>query len=107
MAELIEVHTTVEGQEKAADLAHDILRAGLAASIDLSPVTRLVRWETGVEETGAWKVAALTVDTRLPALRQRIERAHGDAVVPPILTFPVTTGSEAYLEWLHNEIDLS
>jgi hypothetical protein len=80
MAETVEVHTTVEGQERAVELAHTILRAGLAHSIDLSPVAG-----SGAEggEISTWKLSALTTGAWLAAVEEHFERARCD-VVPPL-----------------------
>ncbi|GAA1680371.1 hypothetical protein GCM10009733_091430 [Nonomuraea maheshkhaliensis] len=82
MAETIEVHTNVEGEDRAVDLAHHLLRTGLAVSIDLAPVAG-----SGSDGGGMWKISVLTTGDRLAAVEEEFGRAHG-GTVPSVLTFP-------------------
>jgi periplasmic divalent cation tolerance protein len=104
MAEFIEVRTTVEGREVATQLAHGIVSAGLAASVEISETTRVIRWDVGIEEAALWQLAIVTIEGLLPALREQILQGRDDEN-PPITTTPMEAGSERYLEWLRREIN--
>ncbi|MEV1172102.1 divalent cation tolerance protein CutA [Nonomuraea sp. NPDC049784] len=97
--EFVEAHITVEGQKKASPLAYGLLHAELAASIDISEVTRLVRGEAGIEETSAWQLAVKVPEPRLAAIVEHIRKKYVDEQIP-ILTFPVLGESREYPDWL-------
>ncbi len=104
MAEFIEVRTTVEGREAATQLAHGIVGAKLAASVEISETTRVIRWDVGIEGAALWQLAIVTTESLLPALRKHILESQEDEN-PPITTTPLEAGSERYREWLHSEIN--
>ncbi|MCK2212500.1 hypothetical protein MF672_001600 [Actinomadura sp. ATCC 31491] len=90
MAEFIEVRTTVEGHEKAAALAHEILGAGLATSIDIDEVSSSAG-------TARWQLTLITTGVQAPEMEELI-RASGDA--GPIDSRPVTHDIDSYPDWL-------
>lgn len=92
MTEFIEVRTTVEGDERAAALAHGILGAGLATSIDIA--------EAPSERPGeiAWELTLVTTDQHAATIERRLRQA-GAGVV----TAPVAHDADAYPDWLTGE----
>ncbi|MFG1704495.1 divalent cation tolerance protein CutA [Nonomuraea sp. M3C6] len=102
MAEFIEVHITIEGHEKASRLAHSLLHTGLAASIDIGEVTRLIRRENGIEEASAWQLAVITTASQLAAIEQHVGENHRDEEIP-ILALPTSSGNQAQLDWLRDQ----
>jgi uncharacterized protein involved in tolerance to divalent cations len=106
MAEYIEVSTTVEGREKATELAHGILRANLGASIQICQVATLTRWDIGIEDTAGWRLAITTTPTLYPQLEKHIRESHDDDD-PPIVITSIMGGGNSYLDWLRRELDPS
>jgi uncharacterized protein involved in tolerance to divalent cations len=104
MAEFIEVRTTVEGREAATQLAHSIVGARLAASVEISETTRVIRWDVGIEDAALWRLTIITTESLFPALRKHILEGQEDEN-PPLTTTPLEAGSERYREWLRTEID--
>ncbi|MFG1706417.1 hypothetical protein ACFLIM_24785 [Nonomuraea sp. M3C6] len=88
MAQFIEVRTTIEGHEKAAELAHGILRAGLATSIDITEVPH------PADET-AWELTLITTERQAPTLERHIRETGC-----PIVSRPVTHDIDNYPDWL-------
>ncbi|MEW9551279.1 hypothetical protein [Nonomuraea sp. NPDC050783] len=93
MAEFIEVRTTVEGHEKAAALAHEILRAALATSIDIDEVPS----PTASAGTPAWQLTLITTDGQAPALEELIRASDQAGTVD---SRPVTYDIDSYPDWL-------
>ncbi|GAA3551624.1 hypothetical protein GCM10022419_034910 [Nonomuraea rosea] len=96
MTEFIEVRTTIEGHEKAAELAHGILRAGLATSIDLSEVAQ----PAARHDMTTWQLTLITTERQAPILEQHI-RDIGESI--PISRQPVNHDIDHYPDWLIND----
>ncbi|MEQ4717751.1 hypothetical protein [Nonomuraea sp. B19D2] len=91
MAEFIEVRATIEGHERAAALAHAILGAGLAASIDIAEVPSARPGEI------TWELILITTDRQAATLERHIrETGEGCSVV----SAPVTHELDGYPDWL-------
>ncbi|MFC4122677.1 hypothetical protein [Nonomuraea zeae] len=96
MTEFIEVRTTIEGHEKAAELAHGILRSGLATSIDLTEVAQ----PAAPHDRTTWQLTLITTEQQAPALELHIRDVDRHA---PISRQPVSEDIDAYPDWLIND----
>ncbi|WP_433433222.1 hypothetical protein [Nonomuraea sp. CA-141351] len=91
MAEFIEVRATIEGYKEAAALAHAILSAGLAVSIDIAEVPSARPGEI------TWELTLITTDRHAATLERHIrETGEGCTVV----STPVTHDADGYPDWL-------
>ncbi|SDM68495.1 hypothetical protein [Nonomuraea jiangxiensis] len=93
MSEFIEVHTTIEGHERAAELIHGILGADLATSIDISEVPR-AGGSSG--DITTWELTFITPARRVPDLERHIKERDGGLIV----SLPVTHDLNDYPDWL-------
>ncbi|MEW1839669.1 hypothetical protein AB0392_17130 [Nonomuraea angiospora] len=91
MAEFIEVRATVEGDERAAALAHGIFSAGLAASIDIAEVP------SPRHGTTVWELTLITTDGQVPTLERHIRETAGGCSVT---SRPVTQDADGHPDWL-------
>jgi hypothetical protein len=91
MAEFIEVRATIIGHGKAAALAHGILDAGLATSIDIGEVPC---------GESMWELTLITTEQRAPILEQHIRDA---GETGPIVARPVTHDVDGYPDWLTDQ----
>ncbi|NUS05624.1 MAG: hypothetical protein HOV97_24070 [Nonomuraea sp.] len=95
MAAFVEVRTTIEGHEQAAALAHAILLAGLATSIDIA--------EVPAEEAGsAWQLTLIAPESEAAALERHI-RANGEG--GPVESHPIAHDLDDYPDWLTEDTD--
>ncbi|GAA4912128.1 hypothetical protein HD597_012250 [Nonomuraea thailandensis] len=93
MAEFVEVRMTIGSHERAAELAHGILLAGLATSIDIAeaPDQALLRDEL------AWQLTLITTDEQVPALERHVRDAGAEG---PVDCRPVIHDFEGHPDWL-------
>ncbi|NRQ36782.1 hypothetical protein HII36_33835 [Nonomuraea sp. NN258] len=89
MAEFVEIRATVEGHEKAAEVAHAILCEGLATSIEISEVPSP---GPGI----SWQLTLIAPATDRDRLERRLERAGGDLAA----AVPVQAGFDPCPDWL-------
>jgi len=95
MAEFVEVRTTIEGHEQAAELAHSILLAGLATSIDIAEVP-------AVTAGSAWQLTLIAPRAQAAELERHI-RANGES--GPVESQPVLHDVDSYPDWLTEDTD--
>ena len=96
MAEFFEVRTTIEGRERAAGLAHGILLAGLATSIDIAEVPH----PAPHRDDTAWQLTLITTERQVCTLERHI-RETGEET--PIDSEPVTHDIDRYHDWLTDD----
>ena len=104
MTDYIQVITTVEKRTDAETIADQLIYQRLAACVQISePVQSRYRWQGKVASASEH---VLTIKSRLnifDELCALIEEIH-PYDVPEILAFRIEQGSDAYLEWLGNEL---
>ncbi|GAA3666997.1 hypothetical protein GCM10022224_033860 [Nonomuraea antimicrobica] len=96
MAEFLEVHTTIEGQERAAELAHGILLAGLATSIDIAEVPHPAPTPDGT----AWQLTLITTERQVRTLERHIRETGGERAID---REPVVHDGDGHPDWLAGE----
>ncbi|SDJ58538.1 hypothetical protein SAMN05421874_102312 [Nonomuraea maritima] len=69
MGEFTEVRATIFGHENAAELAHAILSAGLASSIDIAEVP------APHQDEPAWELTLVTPAPQAPLVEERLRQA--------------------------------
>ena len=100
--ELVQVQTTLATAGAAAELAHMILDARLAACVQQYPIQSMYHWQGKQENTAE---IALTAKTRaaLAAPLMDFIRQHHPYQVPEILALPVLDSLPAYRDWVYAE----
>lgn len=97
----IVVLVTVPSQEKAREIAFQLVEKGLAACVNmLSPINSIFTWEGKVEEQ---QEVLLIVKSRQAIFQDKLLPAILEAhpyQLPEILALPVLEGNPAYLDWI-------
>ncbi len=94
------VLVTIPNLRLARRLAHSVLRARLAACVNLVPRIESHYWWQGKLETGAEVLMILkTTRQRLAALEQHILERH-PYDTPEFLALPLLAGAKRYLDWI-------
>lgn len=104
MTEYIQVMTTVDSSEDAQDIAEALVERRLAGCVQVvGPITSTYRWEGAVTTDEEWLCLIKTSADLYPILERELEALH-PYDVPEILALPVVRGSQAYLDWLGDEL---
>jgi periplasmic divalent cation tolerance protein len=93
------VLTTVATEEQAAELAHGMVGAGLAACVHMSAVRSVYRWEGAVCDEPEWRLAIKTTGAQYAKLEEHIRANHAYAT-PEIVKLPIAGGLAEYLAWM-------
>ena len=99
---IVIVQTTVASRREALRLANLIVKARLAACVQVTPIHSTYRWQNKVEQSAEWLLAAKTQGARTKALMAFIRRHH-PYELPEIIALSVKQVLPAYRQWVLRE----
>ncbi len=102
MADHLQVVTTTDSEETAAELARGVVRAGLGACVQVAQVRSFYVWDGEAQDDPEWQLQVKTSAGRSDELIAQLRREH-NYDVPEIIALPITGGSEDYLAWIDEE----
>jgi periplasmic divalent cation tolerance protein len=96
----IAVFITAANAEEAGRLADALVEERLAACVQMLPQMESVyRWQGKIERQKEVLLIAKTVASKFAELDKKVRALHSYET-PEIVAFPLTAGSEPYLQWL-------
>ncbi len=99
---IVVVQTTVASRRDALRLAGLLVKARLAACVQVIPIHSTYRWHNKVEQSAEWLLAAKTRSARTKALMAFIRRHHPYAL-PEIMALSIAQVLPAYRQWVFRE----
>ena len=100
MTDVVLIFSTVPEDWDVAGLADALVRDGLAACVQVSPVmTSTYRWQGTIETARERQVVIKTTVDRVAAVEATLHARH-PYQVPEFLVVGVQGGSGAYLNWI-------
>ena len=99
---IVIVQTTVASRREALRLAGLMVKARLAACVQVIPIHSTYRWHNKIEQSAEWLLAAKTRSARTKALMAFIRRHH-PYELPEIMAVSVTRVLPAYRQWVLRE----
>lgn len=97
--EYIVVLTTVASEQDAAELAHSLVEARLAACVHIDALRSIYRWQGDVHDEPEWRLVIKTRADRYAEVEQFIKTHHAYQI-PEIIQVDITGGSGDYLRWI-------
>ena len=98
--EAIVVFMTAANAEEAGRMAERLVEARLAACVQILPqMESIYRWQGKIERQKEVLLIAKTVTSKFAELETEVRALHSYKT-PEIVAFPLTAGSEPYLQWL-------
>jgi periplasmic divalent cation tolerance protein len=105
-SEPIVVFMTAANGEEAARLADMLVGANLAACVQILPeIESVYRWQGGIERQPEVLLIAKTSRSKFQDLDREVRALHSYDT-PEIVAVPIVAGSERYLRWLDESLDL-
>lgn len=99
------VLTTLGAEVNAASFARTLVEEGLAACVNVLPaMTSTYRWKGAIEQEREQQVIIKTVEGSLAELDRRVHELH-PYDLPEFLVIRVSSGSDAYLRWLAENVE--
>lgn len=93
------VFTTASSQNEATTIAAALIKAKLAACINIFPVHSVYTWQGKVESEDEWQLIIKADLTQFAAIEAKIRAVHSYDV-PELIALPIVQGSEPYLQWI-------
>jgi periplasmic divalent cation tolerance protein len=104
MTDIALVLTTVAADERAEQVARQLVEDRLAACVNLyPPMVSMYRWKGAVERDAERQMVIKTTRDRLDALQMRLRELHSYEL-PEFVVLAVENGSEAYLSWVREQV---
>ncbi|QDS97601.1 divalent-cation tolerance protein CutA [Adhaeretor mobilis] len=104
MTNFLILSTTTSHREAAQKIANALVESRLAACVQIAgPVTSVYRWQGKVEQAQEWTLSVKTSQSHFEEVIAKIARLH-DYDCPEIIATPIVAGSEAYLQWLGEQL---
>lgn len=100
---LVEIRTTFPTRAAAVACGEQLVRAGLAACVQVEgPITSIYRWQGGVETAEEWRCGCKTSPAGRDACLAAISRLHGYET--PELIVSDVAASAAYAAWVRASV---
>lgn len=100
MSDKLLVITTLPDQAAAEQLAKRLVKAGLAACVNIgAPMTSIYRWDGDMQRGTEVMLTIKTTDQRYPRLEAAIVDGH-PYELPELIAIPITAGLPGYLAWI-------
>jgi periplasmic divalent cation tolerance protein len=104
MTDIAVVLTTVAADERAEQVARQLVEDRLAACVNVyPPMVSVYRWKGSVERDAERQMVIKTTRDRLDALEVRLRELHSYEL-PEFVVVAVESGSEAYLSWVREQV---
>jgi periplasmic divalent cation tolerance protein len=104
MSDVVQVTTSTGTREVAERIAAELVDLRLAACAQVSgPVTSTYRWRGKIENAEEWLCTAKTSPQHVPAIQELLRRLH-PYELPELVATPIVGGSEAYLQWVVEQL---
>jgi periplasmic divalent cation tolerance protein len=101
---LIEIATTVATREEALRLAHALVSQGLAACVQVEPITSVYRWQGQVHEDAEHRLTGKTTAGRYAAAEAALRALH-PYQLPAIQAVPVSHASADTAAWVRASVE--
>jgi periplasmic divalent cation tolerance protein len=94
------VYVTCPSLKEAEHIAETVVNERLAACVNIfSGVMSVYLWQGTLEKEQEVFLLIKTMQTKLPALQERLLALHS-YTVPEFIALPILSGSPAYLQWI-------
>lgn len=99
---IIVVHTTAANMDEAKNIANTLVGRGLAACVNIHPISSIYKWKGNVEEEGEIELSIKTTSEMLEEVKKTIISVHSYEL-PALLWWPADS-EDKYAQWIVNSI---
>ncbi|HOL21749.1 MAG TPA: divalent-cation tolerance protein CutA [bacterium] len=100
----IQVFTTTGSRKDAEKIAEELVKNKLAACVQIFPVSSIYRWKGRIDRSREYLCIIKSKGGLYKKIEETIKEIH-PYEVPEIISFPISSGSKDYLEWLAEETE--
>src|SRR5512140_2678285 len=99
------VLTTTGTREEAGKIARALVERQLAACVNIVAIESVYRWKEKVESAQEWLLLVKTTAEAFDDIEGGIKELHSYEL-PECMVISVEGGSEEYLEWIGDNVDV-
>jgi len=104
MIDCIVILVTAGSETEAETIAWALVEEQLAACVNIvSPLRSIYRWEGKIADDREWLLVIKTGAERFSAIEARVKALHSYQT-PEVIAVPIVQGSDAYLQWLAENV---
>ena len=104
MSEYVQITTTTGTRHDAEQIASELVSRRLAGCVQITgPIASTFRWQGKVESAEEWMCTVKTSQAQLGAIQKLFGEIH-PYEVPEVIATPIVDGSDAYLNWLGEQL---
>ena len=104
MTDIVIILTTAPADDRAEQLARQLVDERLAACANVyPPMVSVYRWKGQVEREAERQIVMKTTRDRVAALETRLKELHAYEL-PEFVVMPAEGGSAAYLAWVRGQV---
>ena len=97
---------TAGTKDEAAKIARVLVERRLAACVNVvGPMESVYRWKGTIESAQEWLLVVKTMAKAVDEISARVQELHSYEL-PECLVLPVEGGSEEYLEWIGENVEI-
>ncbi|MDB9445934.1 divalent-cation tolerance protein CutA [Anabaenopsis tanganyikae CS-531] len=97
------VLVTTANKQEAETIANALVEAQLAACVSLLPIHSIYSWEGEIYKEYEWQLLIKTDLALFSSLEAKIRELHSYEV-SEIIALPIVAGSQAYLQWISQQL---
>ncbi|MEA5624721.1 divalent-cation tolerance protein CutA [Nostoc sp. UHCC 0251] len=97
------VLVTAGNMQEAEAIANALVEAKLAACVSLLPIHSIYTWQGELHKEQECQLLIKTDLAQFPAMEAKIMELHSYEV-PEIIALPIVAGSQAYLQWISQQV---
>lgn len=99
----VQISTTTGNKKQAEEIARRLVKAHLAACVQvIGPIESVYRWKGKIESTKEWLCLIKAKGLNFKKIEKEIKRLHSYEV-PEIVAIPIIKGSGEYLSWMEGD----
>ncbi len=99
------VLVTAGSQQEASAIATSLVKSQLAACVSLMPIHSIYTWQGELHQEQEWQLLIKTDLSKFQTLEAKIRELHSYEV-PEIIALPILAGSQAYLNWISEQVQM-
>ncbi len=99
------VLTTTSTREEASRIARALVERQLAACVNIVAIESVYRWKNKIENAQEWLLLVKTTAEAFDELEGAIKELHSYEL-PECVVMPIEGGSEEYLDWIADNVDV-
>ncbi len=99
------VLTTTGTREEAGKIARALVERQLAACVNIAAIESVYRWKDKIESAQEWLLVIKTTAEAFDDIEGALRELHSYEL-PECLVVPVEAGSEEYLDWIGENVDV-